>query len=558
MRQHTSLLIRPSPGHNASCRLRAATTTLLVLLATLFVATPVHADAIAADTNNKPLASYRLGIFPYMAPRQTVEFFGPVASIMGEALNHSVKLESVPGFSDFTDAMMRETYDIALIQPFDYPDVVENHGYIPLAQLSVPLVSQFFVRSDSRFQKIEDLRGTTIAMPPSESASARLTLHALYANNLIPGRDVELRYFNSHDSCIQQVWIGKASTCGTARPPIAVFEKRMHASLRPIYSTPSIPHVMFVAHPRVPAVQRAKLQALMIGWTQTEKGRAILKSLGFPGFVAPRPAEYTMMRDYDPIASMPRAQTRATQDLILGVFPFLTPRQLAKNVAPILPALRKLANTKAQLRTATSFGKFMDGVASGSYDVILVQPFEYARATRSGYLPLAGMKDNLQGTFYVRTQSRFRKVDDFKGQLIAMPPPDSAQARLGRQALTHAGLTPGRDVTINYRPTHDSCLREVQQGKAAACVSSTIVLKIVPKELTRDLRTVGQTDKVPGVLFLAHKRLPAKLRDQLQTEIVSWKDTNEGRKILKSLGFGDFAIINPDDYQKLAHFEEQR
>ena len=554
MRAPISSKIRASTGRTPSRRLDAMTIARLLSLVLLIAAAPV----IAAPPNASSGSSYQLGIFPYLAPRQTIESFGPVAASMSAALGHPVKLKSVPGFNDFTYALSLQTYDIALIQPFDYPKVVEKLGYIPLAQLSVPLVSEFYVRSDSRYQKIEDLRGTVVAMPPPESASARMTLRALYDNHLIPGRDVEIRNFNSHDSCIQQVWIGNASACGTARPPISVFEKRMHASLRPIYSTPPIPHIMFVAHPRVPAAQRAKLQALIIGWSQTAKGREILQNLGYPGFVAAKPAEYAMMRNYDPVASAPGAQTTTGHDLILGVLPFLTPRQLAKNVAPILPALAQASDMQVHLQTATSFGKFMDGVIAGRYDVILLQPFDYEKAIHAGYLPLAGMKDRLQGTFYVRTQSRFRNVADFRGQSISMPPPDSAQARLGRLALAEAGLTPGRDVTINYRPTHDSCLLDVAQGLTAACVTSTIAPKIMPAELTRNLRTVGHTESVPGVLFMAHVRLPARLRDQLQSEILSWKDSSKGRSILKTMGFGDFVPINPDDYRKLTRFEVLR
>lgn len=553
MQHPTSALIRTSTGKRAAHRM-VAMTVALVVFATLCVPTP---DGVAA-AQDKPLASYRLGIFPYLEPRQTIEFFGPVAASMSSTLNHSVKLESVPSFSDFTDALSSQTYDIALIQPFDYPNAVEKHGYVPLAQLSVPLVSQFYVRSDSRYQKIEDLRGTILAMPPAESAAARMTQRALFDNHLVPGRDVELRYFNSHDSCIQQVWIGSASACGTAPPPVSVFETRMRASLRPIHSTPPIPHVLFVVHPRVPAVQRAKLQAEIIGWTQTEKGRAMLKNLSLPGFVPPRPAEYAMMRNYDPMSSLTNAKSRANKYLVLGVFPYLAPRLLAKKVAPILPALSQSAHTQVNLRTATSFEKFSEGVASGNYDVILVQPFDYKQATHSGYLPLAGMKDRLQGTFYVSAKSPYRNIVDFKDQIIAMPPPDSAQAYLGRQALTEAGLTPGRDVTINYRPSHDSCLREVQQDKAAACVTATIAPKMHPPELVRNLRTVGLTGKVPGVLFLAHKRLPAKLRNQLQAKIVSWKGSEKGHMILQTLGFGDFVPVNPADYQKLPQFEVPR
>lgn len=530
--------------------LRAMRNLLIALMALLALSEP----AVAKPASD---AVYRLGVLPYMAPRQTIEFFGPVATSMERALGHPVKLQSVLAFADFTEALSRQAYDIALIQPFDYPTVVESLGYLPLAQMSVPLVSQLYVRHDSRYQKLADLRGTTIAMPPAESVNARMTLRALYDNKLIPGRDVEVRYFNSHDSCIQQVWAGLASACGTARSPISVFEQRMQATLRSIYDTPPVPHILFVAHPRVPPEHRARLRETIIGWSQHEDGRALLKNLGFPGFVPVKPAEYAMMRNYDPDLPASTATSRSGKDLVLGVFPFLAPRQLAQNFAPVLPALSKAAEAPMHLRTASNYDVFYQGVARGDYDVVLAQPFEYVNATRAGYLPLARMKEFLQGHFWVREQSVYHKLADFKGTTIAMASADSAQARLGRQALTQAGLKPGRDVTLNYRPSHDSCLREVQRGTAAACVTAPVTLDMLPQDLTRNLRAVGETQRIPGVAFLAHKRLPQATRERLKAEILSWGQSESGRKILLSMALGEFAPVRNGDYQNLPRLEER-
>lgn len=518
---------------------------VLVLVAVL-MSLPLQAAAAEA-----PPAGYRLGVFPYMAPRQTVEFYGPVAASMQAALQRPVRLESVPTFAAFSRALAQRSYDIALIQPFDYPVVVEKLGYLPLAQFAVPLVTQFYVRDDSRYQKIEDLRGTTVAMPPAAAANTRMALRALHDNRLIPGEDVNVRYFNSHDSCIQQVWAGTASACATAKPPILVFEKRMQAKLRAIYDTPPIPHIMFVASPRVPAEQRAKLQETITGWSTTEDGRAMLKNLGFPGFIAPKPAEYAVIRNYDPAAAIATPALAAGKELVLGVFPFLAPRQLAQNFAPALSALSKSVGTSIHLRTATSFNSFGDAMAGASYDIAVVQPFDYAMASSHGYVPLAGMNEQLQGSFFVRDESPYRQIADFRGKVIAMPPVDAAQSRLGRHALLQAGLKPGRDVTIDYRKTHDSCLQQVQQGRAAACVTAERSLAMLPRALSRGLRAVGLTEKVPGVLFMAHQRLPAAMREQLQAEIVGWKDNDDGRKILQAIGFGDLVPVDINHYQRM-------
>lgn len=522
------------------------TVVLALLLIAFFI---LSGQASASETNP---GVYRLGIFPYMAPRQTIKYYGPIAADMEQALAHQIKLESQRSFSDFTQALALHAYDFALIQPFDYPEVVEKQGYLPLARLSVPLVTQFYVRSDSHYHTLEDLRGTTIAMPPAKAANSRMALRALYDNKLIPGHDVNIRYFSSHDSCIQQVWVGNASACTTAPPPIKVFQKRMQAHLRPIYDTPPIPHVLFVADPRVPAEERAKLQQRIISWGQDAHSRQMLKDLGFPPFVAVKPGEYAMMRHYEPQASMATDSAGGARDFVLGIFPYLSSRQLVKNFAPLLPALTRAIDMPVHLRTASNFGSFSDNLAAGKYDIVLVQPFEFEKAVSLGYAPLAGMKDLTQGTFFVRKNSPYQHIVDLKGKMVVMAPAESAQSRLGRGALIKVGLIPGKDISIKYVNTHDACLREVQRGAAAACATALIVLKMLPSGFSSGLRQIGKTEKMPGVVFLAHKRIPENIRAKLQQEILSWKDTRQGHKILDSMQFGSFVRVNPDQYKNLS------
>lgn len=520
---------------------------LLILLILLWscIATPVYAK----DATPK---SYSLGIFPYMAPRQTVKYYGPIAEDMERVLHRPVRLESQRSFSDFSQALALHTYDIALIQPFDYPTVVGKEGYIPLAHLSVPLVTMFYVRSDSSYHTLQDLRGTTIAMPPARAANSRMGLRALYKHKLIPGRDVSIRYFNSHDSCIQQVWVGNASACTTAPPPIKVFEKRMQASLRPIYKTPPIPHIVFVVAPRVPKEVRSKLKKLILSWGHTAHSRRLLKNLGFPPFAPVKPGEYDIMRHYEPLSAMTSASAGDARDLVLGIFPYLSIRQLIKNFAPLLPALSRAVGMPVRLHTASSFGSFSDNLVAGKYDIVLVQPFEFEKAVHLGYIPLAEMNDQVYGTFFVRKNSAFQHIRDLKGATIAMPPVESALSRLGRQALAKAGLQVGHDVTIKYMNTYDACLREVQRGAAAACAVSPILLKMLPMEFSVGLRQLGKTEKIPGVAFLAHERLPKRIREELVKEIVSWQNTKPGRKILASMHFGSFVPAKPAVYHNLA------
>jgi len=54
------------------------------------------------------------------------------------------------------------------------------------------------------------------------------------------------------------------------------------------------------------------------------------------------------------------------------------------------------------------------------------------------------------------------------------------------------------------------------------------------------------------VVFLAHRRLPESMREKLKHEILSWRNTAKGRKILASMQFGDFVRVNPEVYYPLS------
>lgn len=53
---------------------------------------------------------------------------------------------------------------------------------------------------------------------------------------------------------------------------------------------------------------------------------------------------------------------------------------------------------------------------------------------------------------------------------------------------------------------------------------------------------------------MVHKRIQANIRKHLQEEIIAWKDTDNGRKILLSMGFGELVPVNPLSYQNMPKF----
>jgi ABC-type phosphate/phosphonate transport system substrate-binding protein len=239
------------------------------------------------------------GVFPHMPATRLFEVFSPVADDFSRVLGQPVKLRSKPEFAEFEQQLQAAVYDIALIQPLDYPWLHEKHGYIALARRAEPLRTVIIVARDSEVKSVGDLRGKTVAHASQRAAVTQITAAALRAEGLDPDRDVKRSFSRNHFSCMQKVLTGQAAACGTARRALAHWEEvKTPGSFRIIYTAPEMPHALFVVHPRVPERQRRELLRDILSWPDTESGREILSRGKLLPFVAASDADYDRVREF--------------------------------------------------------------------------------------------------------------------------------------------------------------------------------------------------------------------------------------------------------------------
>jgi phosphonate transport system substrate-binding protein len=196
--------------------------------------------------------------------------------------------------------LRHETYDIALVQPFDYVDAHDKHGYLPLARRGEALEAVIVVREESPLTSILDLKGRIVSNPPADAAVSQLVSMAFRGAGIDPQTGVKRYYAKNHFACLQSVVIGAAEACGTAEQALRTIEKQsqLQARFRILHKTPSIPHALFVAHKRVPQKDREILLQTILEWPNTESGRKILDAGHFVPFVAARDADYEVVRRY--------------------------------------------------------------------------------------------------------------------------------------------------------------------------------------------------------------------------------------------------------------------
>lgn len=241
--------------------------------------------------------AYVLGIFPSLPPAKLVDTYGGLVGIFSKSLGRKVNFRTKSTFKAFKAAVLKQAYDIALLQPIDYVEVAERAGYRPIARGADPLSATFVVHSKSAIKSLADLSGKRIAAPPRSAAVRYLGLAKLEEFGLRPGVDFRLLSLPSHPACLQAVLIRDAEACVTTTIPIELFGGGNRASFRIVAKSRAIPHVVFVAHSRVLGSDRENLREMLLGLGRTEEGRRLLHRIRRPkGFIAYADSDYDVVR----------------------------------------------------------------------------------------------------------------------------------------------------------------------------------------------------------------------------------------------------------------------
>ena len=241
---------------------------------------------------------YKFGVFPYLSAVRMDNLYAPISAELSNTLNHKVQFRTSSSFNIFLDKLKAEYYDFALIQPFWYPVAVDKKSYLPLLKMEEPFVSLIVTLKDSPILSVADLQGKVIATPPSFVPVVHMARRALIKEGLIPGKSVTFKSFKSVDSCFQQLLIKKASACVT--PPFAprVFESAMNVKFRTLLSSPGIPSLALVIHPRVAKDDRLKIKNTIMSWSNTEQGKTLLGNIQTQRFTPIIDKEYDVVRKF--------------------------------------------------------------------------------------------------------------------------------------------------------------------------------------------------------------------------------------------------------------------
>ena len=239
-----------------------------------------------------------------------------------------------------------------------------------------------------------------------------------------------------------------------------------------------------------------------------------------------------------------------------GVFPFMPMAALIKYYNSVSQDLTRKIGKRVIAQSRPTYKLFSDEIENETYDIIFIQPFDYPKAYRHGYRPLARREDNLDAILVAKIGSNINSINDLAGKRLANPPQESAISIVIQKELKGAGLDKEKDVEMIFTGNHFACMQMVLLGKADACSTTSPVLERweTSQLKTKKLHVIHRAKGVPHTLYMAHERVPEKHRQALTQAITSWDDRPEGQMILKAFATGSFVEAKDSDYDVIRNY----
>lgn len=251
------------------------------LLVTGLLAIGPTAATLAAEP--PPL---QMGVLPYLSGERLFETFLPMKDYLETKLDRRIVLSTAPDFKTYVQRAARGDYDIYQTAPHFALLAEVEQGYRRVSRLTRELDGDIIVRRDSPVQRVEDLRGRVVITPDALAITSVLGERLLKDHGLSPERDYRLSRATSHNNAILTVRHGAADAALTSA---AVFEQlppEVKRDLRVLTKTRQVPHMMVMAHSRLPAADYERLKHALLAFTRDGPGRKFFEATGY-GDMAP-------------------------------------------------------------------------------------------------------------------------------------------------------------------------------------------------------------------------------------------------------------------------------
>lgn len=238
-----------------------------------------------------------VGVVPQQSATKLARLWSPILAEIAQSTGHQLKFETAKDIPTFEQRLSEGKYDLAYMNPYHYTVFHEKPGYIAFAKEKDKFIQGVIVvRKDSPLQKIEELKGKTIAFPAPAAFAATILPQAYFKKhdfNITP------QYVSSHDSVYYAVARGLLPAGGGVRRTFSNTKSEILEQLRVLWTTDKYTPHAFAYHPRVPKVVIEQIAKALFAMDQKPETLELLKALDFKGIEAAKNSDWDDVRALD-------------------------------------------------------------------------------------------------------------------------------------------------------------------------------------------------------------------------------------------------------------------
>lgn len=247
------------------------------------------------------------GLIESQNPSEMYSYLFPILNKTAEKMGYELSLKPYENINELVAAVPQEKFDIILLTSIDYLRLHDKFNYTPILKAEKSGVQffriQVFVRADSPFKKLEDLKGRALAFAPQLSSESILYLKSRMAAfdnadyTKFFGKVIETK---SHRSGLFAVVFREADA--TIVPDyfartMVDFYPRIKNELIPIEeSAPDFVLWPIIIRRDFPPEETAKIKEIALAWHDDTEGKAILTYLKIDKWVQAKDSDYDKLR----------------------------------------------------------------------------------------------------------------------------------------------------------------------------------------------------------------------------------------------------------------------
>lgn len=251
--------------------------------------------APSAATPQRPLT---LGFFPIISTVALYKRFAPLRDYLAQQLQRPVTLETAKDFPTFLERTDQRAYDLVITAPHFAVRAADSGKYRIRTALLGEVYQLLVVRKDSPITTPAQLAGKRVGTPPRDALMTMIGMRYLDKIGLTGAQTPVYRAYTSHNAA-NEALLAKEVDAVIASSNVIRKAMGKGAAFRTIHRSFKLPNMATLVASDIDSELSEQVVRILVSMRDDEKGKQVLKQIGFPGYRAVQSAtEYEPVRPY--------------------------------------------------------------------------------------------------------------------------------------------------------------------------------------------------------------------------------------------------------------------